>query len=167
MHKSLRSMLLCLSGLFVLSGCATTKWTPYGEPLKIAERDSVCAGRLLSQLESFDGKPIRVKGVVKEVCENRGCWMRIGFQELSDTVFVKFRCPIKGRLIPMEAVGQPAVVEGTFKLQEISEADARHYKKDAGGSPEDIAKIVGPQKMAMINSHGALVDLQGPPGCSD
>ena len=162
MHKSLGLIGVCLSGLLVLTGCATTKWAHYGEPLKMPESEAVCTGRLLSRPADFDGQHIRLKGMVKAVCEHRGCWMRMGCQEIPDTVFVKFRCPIKGRLIPMEAIGHRAVVEGTFALKEISEADARHYKKDTGASPEEIAKIVGPQEMAMITSHGALIDLEGP-----
>ncbi|MGD2109011.1 MAG: DUF4920 domain-containing protein [Phycisphaerae bacterium] len=167
MHKSLRVVVFCFSGSLLLTGCASTKWARYGEPLKLPEDDAVCCGRLLSAPSNFDGKHIRLKGMVKAVCETRGCWMRVGCQEVSDTVFVKFRCPIGGRLIPMEAKSHRAVVEGRFALKEISEADARHMKKDAGGTPDEIAQIVGPQKMAMLDARGAEVDLEGPPGCCD
>ena len=40
---------------------------------------------------------------------------------------------------------------------EISEAQARHYKEDAGASPEEVAKIVGPQKQYIVASPSARV----------
>ena len=82
-------------------------------------------------------------------------------KHLSDgnDVFVKFTCPVEGRLIPMEAEGRTALVEGTLEVKVISEEEARHYRQDAGASPEEIAKIVGPQTEIKLNSPAAMIDL--------
>ena len=74
-----------------------------------------------------------------------------------ETVFVKFTCPFKDRLIPMEAVGKRALVEGTLQVEDISEEQARHYKEAAGASPDEIAKIVGPQKTVRMTSRSARI----------
>jgi len=156
-----------IAGLLLCTGCATTKWTHFGEPMKVQDKDAISACQLLGDPDSYIGETVRIKAQVKQVCESRGCWMMVGCQHKKDAVLVKFGCPIQGRLIPMAAVGQPSIVEGKFDIKEISEAEARHYKKDEGGSPAEIAKIVGPQKMPVITSYGALVDMKGPPGCCD
>ena len=83
--------------------------------------------------------------------------MKLSYPDATETLFVKFSCPVKGRLIPMEALGHLAIVEGSFKLSEISEADARHYAEDAGKSPEEIAKIVGPQNQLRMSAPAAMI----------
>ena len=76
-----------------------------------------------------------------------------------DGVLVKFTCPIDGeRLIPMAAVGQPVMVEGTLIVETISEAERRHYASDAGKSDEEIKKIVGSTTQVRVASGAAHVE---------
>lgn len=189
MHCSLKSIGLFLCCVIVLPGCAAKKcgpcagrcpksckkpcgaatnigtWGHFGKPMKLTDRDTLCTGKVLSDTEQYAGKFIRIQGKVASVCANRGCWIRLGCKSTDETLFVKFTCPMKGRLVPMEAVGHRAVVEGTLELQEISEEEARHYKEDAGASPEEIAKIVGPQKITRMKSPAALIEgVSGPAG---
>lgn len=132
----------------------------FGEPMKLADNDTVCIKKVLAEPENFDGKFIRVAGKVESVCAKRGCWMRLTDDQGKDTLFVKFTCPVEGHLVPMEAVGHTAWVEGTFKVMEIPQDEARHYQEDAGASPEEIAKIVGPQKSLRMSAPAArIVDL--------
>ena len=91
-----------------------------------------------------------------EVCSAKGCWLALGGPQ-DEGLFVKFTCPIEGRLIPMEAVGKPAVVEGTVTVVEMTEAEARHYAKDGGATETEIAKIVGPQKRITVASPSAKI----------
>jgi hypothetical protein len=57
----------------------------------------------------------------------------------------------------MEAVGKMASIEGTFHVTEISQDEARHYKEDTGASPDEIAKIVGPQKILKMAAPAARI----------
>ncbi|MEM6553895.1 MAG: DUF4920 domain-containing protein [Planctomycetota bacterium] len=130
----------------------------YGEP--VAGRDDVDPGSVSDILDDPDAyldQTVRLRGVVQKVCKKRGCWMQLGDPELGSGLFVKFTCPIEGRLIPMEAIGKTAEVFGELRVVEISEARARHYAEDDGKSPEEIAKIVGPQKMVTVASPSARV----------
>jgi len=135
------------------------KWTAFGEPLKLKARHTVCAADVLSNPDRYEGKRIRVCGKVNSVCAQRGCWIRLAGATADQTLFVKFTCPVEGRLVPMEAAGRCAVVEGTLEVKEISEEEARHLKEEAKASPEEIAKIVGPQKLVNMRSPAAIVDL--------
>ena len=122
---------------------------------------------VLSEPGAFAGKHIRVRGSVSSVCASKGCWIRIGCASVDETLYVKFPCPTRGRIVPMDAVGQSVQAEGVLEISEISEADARYLAKDEGLSTKDIAKIVGPQKMIAMNSPGVIIDLKGPKGCQE
>lgn len=163
-------------GLCLTLGCAATKPpshcerssapTPmtevadgrqYGEPMKLAPADTTEIKTVFADRMKYDGKFVRVAGVVESVCARRGCWMRLTDAAVGETLFVKFTCPIEGRLIPMDAVGKKAVVEGTLQVETMTEAEARHYKEDAGASPDEIKKIVGPQKVLRMRSPAAWI----------
>ena len=125
--------------------------------MKLSPRDTVCADEILANKDKFAGKYVRVCGKVDSVCARKGCWIRLACGEQEETLFAKFTCPVRGRLVPMEAAGRQAVVEGTLQVTEISEDEARHIKADAGASAQEVAKIVGPQKRIQLNAPAAAI----------
>jgi hypothetical protein len=129
-----------------------------------ASRQTVSAIEVLGNIDKYDGKVLRVSGKIAEVCAHKGCWIRLAGPGGGETLFVKFTCPVSGRLVPMEAVGREAIVHGTLQVAEISEAEARHYKEDGGAAPAEIAKIVGPQKIITMKAPAALIDLSSDTG---
>jgi hypothetical protein len=141
--------------IIVLAGGCAPKYKLYGEPLTLDESQTVAVEKVLAEPASYDGKTMRLAGKIHDVCARKGCW--ITMTDGSETLRIKFNCPIKGRLVPLEAKGHPAVVEGAVKLGEISEEVARHYKEDAGAPAEEIEKIKGPQKALQMQSKGALI----------
>lgn len=156
-------VVLLTSGCASKKGCCNKAQTAasgqhFGLPMKIEPGKTVTLANVLREKEQYDGKLVRVSGRVESVCAAKGCWMNITDDGVTDKVFIKFTCPIEGRLIPMEAVGKKAVVEGTVQLATISEAEARHYKEDAGLPKEEIEKIVGPQKIIRMQSAGATIE---------
>ena len=130
----------------------------FGEPLKMKADEAVPVASVLNHVDHYQGKYVRVSGTVSKVCERKGCWLQMNDPAASDkTLFVKFTCPVDGRLIPAEALGKPVVVEGTLQVKEISEADARHIKEESGASKEEVERIKGPQKQITFASPGAQV----------
>jgi len=134
----------------------TRPFVSFGQSKTHADTPVVSAEQLLADPGAYDGKYLRVTGTVAKVCSKKGCWLALGAAQ-GDGLMVRFTCPINGRLIPMEAIGKDAVVEGTVKVVEESEAEARHLKEDAGASPAEIAKVVGPQKRVTIAAPAAKV----------
>jgi hypothetical protein len=129
-------------------------YASFGEPVA-PDGATTSVQALLGDLSAFEGKPVRVEGTVSKVCERKGCWLTMadGGKEL----FVKFTCPIDGRLIPTNAVGKRAIAQGELAIKEISEGDARHIAEEGGKSAEEVARIVGPQKQVTLKSPGAVV----------
>lgn len=173
MNRIVLSLTVGLCAAALLSGCARKSTEPapqpaksshagstaatFGEPLKLTDADAVPVAKVLADPAAYNGRFIRVTGNVAEVCKPKGCWMRMAETSGGEALFVKFTCPIEGRLIPLEAVGHKAIAEGTLEVTEISEAQARHLAEDAGKSPDQIAKIVGPQKQIRFKSPAAMV----------
>lgn len=144
--------ILAALALVAALGCAVER-TRYGAEPKLSNVEPLPVAKLLAEPAQYDGQFVRVSGPVTDVCAKMGCWMRIG--EADKTLFIKFTCPVEGRLIPMDAIGQTATVEGTVKVTQVSESEARHYAEDGGASPEAVAKIVGPQTEVTLQSPSA------------
>ncbi|MFQ5501788.1 MAG: DUF4920 domain-containing protein [Phycisphaerae bacterium] len=145
---------VALAGL--MTGC-TSKYADFGNPMKADVSKVVPVAKVIADCDRYDGQTLRVKGLVSSVCAKKGCWLRMKGGGGDESVFVKFTCPVEGRLIPMDAVGHEVMVEGTLKVEEISEADARHYAEDSGKPATVIASIVGPQKQVRMMAPAARV----------
>jgi hypothetical protein len=138
----------------------------FGAEQKLTDADAVPASKVIANPAEYADKYVRVTGKVTQVCEKKGCWVRVAPAEAgaapaegTGDIFIKFRDPPAGRLVPMEALGKDVVVEGTLKAGQMSERAARHFKEDAGAPEEEINKIVGPQKQMFIT--GAALKIEG------
>gem|GEM_PF-1004448 len=132
----------------------------FGEPTKLTDADNIDAAKVLADVAKYDGQFVRMTGTITSVCKNKGCWMKMSSEGSKLFVFVEFTCPVEGnRLIPMEALNKPAIVEGKLTVTEISEEEARHIAEDEGNSKEEVEKIVGPQQQITVEGPSALVKV--------
>lgn len=136
------------------------KWVAFGEKMKLTEKDNLDASKVLADVKSYEGKDVRLTGTVNKVCSTKGCWLTMSSNGSPMEVFVKFTCPIDGRLIPEEAAGKPVVVEGVLTVKKISEDDAKHYASEAGKTAEEVAAIKGEQTQINIKGPSALVAME-------
>jgi len=104
---------------------------------------------LVNAADAWNGKDVVIDGVVKEVCQKKGCWHTISTASPDVTVMAKDK--EYKVFLPKDAAGQRVHVKGTFAAVETPEEEARHYAEDAGRDP---STIVGPQK-------GYAVDVAG------
>ena len=159
-----RSILAAVFATSLAVGCAqksATTYTSYGQPMTKLESKAIPVSVIAASPESYANEPVLIYGKVTEVCAEKGCWAKVSDDAAKEPIFVKFTCPIDGRLIPADAVGKAALVEGTIEVKTLSEDEARHYAEDAGKSPEEIAKIVGPQKQIRVKSPAAKIASNG------
>ena len=157
------SILWLLPVLIFFSACHGhgLRVATYGSPVTGESLKQVELARVLESPDEYSGRTIEIRGEVVEVCQRRGCWIRMAPTGSNDKqgVIVKFTCPIEGeRLIPMTALGQPVRVEGTLIVETISEAERRHYASDAGATSEEIGNIVGSATQIRIASGAAHVE---------
>lgn len=153
----------CTGGTEVVPTTQPTDSSTYkhfGEPTKLTDADNIDAATVLADVSKYDGQFVRMTGKVTSVCKSMGCWLKMSSEGSPLTVYVSFTCPGEGdRLIPMEAVNKPAIVEGKLTVKEISQGEARHIARDEGLSDEEIEKIVGDQKQISVEGPSALVKM--------
>ncbi len=93
-------------------------------------------------------------GIVKEVCQAKGCWMKI---ELKDDIEAMVRFKDYGFFMPKDIAGKEVIVNGLAFVEEMSVEDQKHYAGDAGKTAEEIARITEPKKTYGFEADGVLL----------
>jgi Domain of unknown function (DUF4920) len=150
--------------LFMLAFCISVAIIAYAQEPVPAEKGvtygaattaegAIVIGNLDKNLKDnqFSGK---VSGKVIEVCQEKGCWMKIE-KPNGETMMVKFKD--YGFFMPKNIVGKEVVLDGEAKIKEVSVKQLQHYAKDAGKSEEEIKKIKEPKKELQFVAKGVLV----------
>ena len=90
---------------------------------------------------------------VKEVCQKKGCWMKIdmGDQE----AMVRFKD--YAFFMPKDIAGREIIVSGRAYIEEMSVENLQHYAEDAGKTPEEIAEITEPKRTLAFEANGVLI----------
>ncbi|AVI51374.1 DUF4920 domain-containing protein [Pukyongia salina] len=109
-------------------------------------------------LKPGDSVLVKFTSEVKEVCQNKGCWMKMDMGE--DQAMVRFKD--YGFFMPKDLAGTEVIVEGYAFVDEMSVDDQRHYAEDAGKSPEEIAAITEPKRTLSFTSSGVLIPQTEP-----
>lgn len=153
----MKRTLIPLLTLALLTGCAGNR-AEFGERPTARAEQTLSVAKVLHDPQAYEGKVVRVSGVVSDVCKPKGCWMELSEPGADGALFVKFTCPIEGRLIPMEAVDHPATVQGKLVIEQVSVDELRHMAEDAGKPPAEVAKITEPQQRLRFESAYAEVE---------
>lgn len=130
----------------------------YGKPLTLKVKTPISS--ILKDPKAYEGKRVQVEGTIVEVCEERGCWIRIA----SDKEFEAIRFKVQDGVItfPMEAKGKLALAEGVVAITNLTREQAveqaRAMAKERGTLAKfDPSKIKGPVTDVQITGEGARV----------
>ena len=107
-----------------------------GAPLTVKKPVDIAA--LAKKPERFAGKTVRLEGVVKEVCQGRGCWVEVVGPKGASFMARSLDHSI---LLPQDCKGRRIAVEGVvtaMKAEETPEEHAAHAAEKAG-EPEGHA----------------------------
>jgi hypothetical protein len=166
-------MLLALTLVFI-AACNTDKkkeepvmetesqemaYQSFGE--KITADDVISSDDLIEKYKNLkpgDSIAVKFTSEVKEVCQNKGCWMKMDLGE--EEAMVRFKD--YGFFMPKDIAGQEVIVEGYAFVSEMSVEDQRHYAEDAGKTPEEIALITEPKRTLSFTSSGVLIPEMEP-----
>lgn len=119
------------------------------------EVDPVISTKDFSRLmtNGSDTVDMVIKGVIKQVCSKKGCWMRLPLSGEED-LMVRFKD--YGFFVPTDASGEVIIKGQAFKTQ-ISVADLRHYAQDAAATEAEIVSITGPKNTHSFIAEGVLI----------
>lgn len=130
----------------------------YGKTLSLKITTPISV--ILKDPKAYHGKRVLVEGTIVEVCEERGCWIRIA----SDKEFESIRFKVEDGLItfPMDAKGKIVLAEGIVSMKTLTReqavAQAREVAKERGQlATFDPARIKGPVTDVQLTGEGARV----------
>lgn len=124
---------------------------------EITDDDALPAKRMAEHYKSMSvGDTVNSKMTAKvlEVCQAKGCWMRLELQD-GEEVMVKFKD--YAFFMPKNIAGKEVIVNGKAFVNEVPVEEQRHYAEDAGQSAEEIAKITQPKKTFSFEADGVLL----------
>lgn len=110
---------------------------------------------LYGEIKTSDTLQVQMIGEIKEVCQNKGCWMKVALADDGQEVFVRFKD--YAFFVPKDAAGKKVVLNGAAFLDEMSVEDQRHYAEDDGATQEEIAQITSPKRTYRFEADGVLI----------
>jgi hypothetical protein len=145
-------------GSFTASAVAAQDTRDFGKPLTLKVTTPISS--ILKDPKAFEGKRVQVQGLIVEVCQERGCWIKIA----SDKPFESIRFKVEDGVItfPAEARGKAVLAEGVVAVRTLTReqaiAQAKETAKERGTLASfDPATIKGPVTDIQINGEGARV----------
>lgn len=104
-------------------------------------------------LKAGDTAIVKFTAKVNEVCQAKGCWMRLDIGD--NEAMVKFKD--YGFFMPKNITDKEVIVHGKAFVAEVSIEEQRHYAEDAGKSKEEIAAIIEVEKTLSFEADGVLL----------
>ncbi|HEY8428173.1 MAG TPA: DUF4920 domain-containing protein [Sandaracinaceae bacterium] len=102
------------------------------------EREVVALGAILAAPEQYRGQVVKTEGEITQVCQRMGCWMELRADARSPGI----RVPMAGHgfFLPRDVVGSRATVEGTVRVEPLSERERAHLESEgATATDQDVS----------------------------
>lgn len=165
----MKNLLLIISVISLLASCKgdnekqeisadevmqEISYTSFG--VNTSESDALSSeemGVLFGTLKPGDTVPVKFKSTVTEVCQKKGCWMKLDLGNAETMVTFKDYA----FFMPKDLSGKEVVVNGKAFVSEMSVDDQRHFAEDGGKTPEEIAEITEPKKTLSFEAEGVLL----------
>lgn len=107
-----------------------------------------------TNLKAGDTVYTKVIAKVEEVCQTKGCWMRLNLEN-DQEIMVKFKD--YGFFMPKNIAGMDVIINGKAFVNEMPVDELRHYAEDAGKATEEIAAITEPKRTYSFEADGVLI----------
>lgn len=115
---------------------------------------AIPASKVENSVKGETKVPMKIEGIIKEVCQAKGCWAKIDAGNGKE-IMVRFKN--YGFFLPKDAAGKTVVLNGAAFEKETSVAQLRHYAEDAGKSKKEIARIRKAQKSLQFEADGVIL----------
>lgn len=128
----------------------------YGAGLSLHTQTSLA--ELLADPAAYEGKKVQVRGIVKEVCPKRGCWIQLA--EKADAEDIRVKVTDGEIVFPLSALNATAIVEGTVERIEMDLEQTRAWEQhmaEERGETFDPNSVTGPSTTWRIVGEGAKI----------
>lgn len=123
---------------------------------EISNETAISSQELLEKYHSLkigDTLNLKFTSEVKEVCQKKGCWMKVDLGE--EEAMVRFKD--YGFFMPKDITGQNIIMDGKAYIEEMSVEDQRHYAEDGGATQEEALAITEPKRTYSFEANGVLI----------
>ena len=120
---------------------AKTENQRFGAP--VVEKKSTPIAKIAKKPARFEGKTLRIEGVVTNVCQGQGCWVEV--QDAKGATFMA-KSLDESVLVPKDIKGQRIVVQGVVKA-----LPAKGHDHDHGPG---VAAHECPTPSYVLSTHG-------------
>ena len=107
------------------------------------------------ELKAGDTVSVAFESVIKEVCQKKGCWMKV---DLNDSIASFVRFTDYAFFVPMNAADQKVVLQGNAFVDVIAVDELKHFAEDAGKSAEEVALITEPKITFAFKADGVAIE---------
>jgi hypothetical protein len=117
--------------------------TVFGSAFEADEvKSATDMAEVITGLQQTDSLDVTFSGEVTEVCQMKGCWMKVtlGNGEEMRVTFKDY-----GFFVPKDIAGKEVTLHGKAFIEEISIEDQKHYAEDGGATKEEIDQITAPK----------------------
>ncbi len=150
-------LLLLLSMFLVFSSAHAANVTTYGKGITIENPTEI--SDILQNPDNYVGKPVKIKGMVVEVCSKRGCWINVASEDSQEPIQVKVT---DGEIVfPMSATGKNGEFEGIVDEIKLSREQLIAYKQhlaEEKGQPFDPETVKEGTRYIRIVGLGANIE---------
>lgn len=131
------------------------EYTSIGEKITTdAARSSSEMADAYKSMNVGDTINAKMIGKVDEVCQSKGCWMKVDLEDGSQ-MMVKFKD--YGFFMPKDIAGKEVILNGKAYVNKVPVDELQHYAEDAGKSAEEIAAITEPETTFSFEADGVLL----------
>lgn len=134
---------------------AKNGYTSYGKV--ITAKKALSANEIGSKYKNLvlgDTLNVKFKSTIEDVCQNKGCWMKLNVDSKEQS-FVKFKD--YAIFMPKDSKGQEVIVNGKAFVSKVSVEELKHYAEDRGESQAVIDAIVAPKLTYSFLADGVLL----------
>jgi hypothetical protein len=130
----------------------------YGKPLTLKKATPIA--ELLASPQAFKDKTVMLDGEITEVCQKKGCWIKL--KDASSDTEVQVKVEDDVIVFPKDGKGKKVRAEGVVSVTVLTEEERRsraeHEAEEQGKLKEfDPSKIVGSVTVVRIEGEGAVV----------
>ena len=120
----------------------------------ISAEEALAATELPNLLAGKETAEVKLVGNVESVCQMSGCWMDV---EIGDGEIVHVTFKDDGFLMPKDAAGKKAVIEGVATYEEIPVSLLKHLAEDDGKTQAEIDAITEPAMEYTFVAKGVIL----------
>jgi hypothetical protein len=134
---------------------------PYGAPLASLPGSERALAALVADPDKYADTSVTVSGVVRQVCQRRGCWLELAADTAPDAVGCRVVSEHHAFFVPRDATGSRARVQGKLEVSTIPAAQVAHMESEGGhfsakqpdGSARELAIVASGVELARGEPH--------------